>query len=102
MAPFRVEVSGTWRDLALSTDEACTEVYLVAAPGLGAKPRSLRRRVQRDKPCEFREPDRRSTLDRFPEPDRSACRRRTHDGSDRCAHAVLTPLVESRMRLMIR
>jgi len=36
MAPFRVEVSGTWRDLALSTDEACTEVYLVAAPGPNA------------------------------------------------------------------
>lgn len=36
MAPFRVEVSGTWRDLARSTDEPCTEVYLVAAPGPGA------------------------------------------------------------------
>jgi hypothetical protein len=33
MAPFRVEVSGTWRNLALSTDEPATEVYLVAAPG---------------------------------------------------------------------
>ena len=36
MAPFRVEVSGTWRDLVLSTDEAYTEVYLVAAPGPNA------------------------------------------------------------------
>jgi hypothetical protein len=33
MAPFRVEVSGIWRDLALSTEEPATEVYLVAAPG---------------------------------------------------------------------
>ena len=33
MAPFRVEVSGTWRDLRLSTDEPCTQVFLVAAPG---------------------------------------------------------------------
>jgi hypothetical protein len=36
MAPFRVEVSGMWRDLALRTDEAYTEVYLVAAPGPNA------------------------------------------------------------------
>ena len=27
--------------------------------------------------------------------------RRAHDRADRCAHAVLTPLVESRMRLMV-
>ena len=36
MAPFRVEVSGTWRDLALRTEEPATEVFLVAAPGPGA------------------------------------------------------------------
>lgn len=36
MVPFRVEVSGTWRDLARSTEEAYTEVYLVAAPGPNA------------------------------------------------------------------
>ena len=36
MDPFRVEVSGTWRDLALSTDAQYTEVYLVAAPGPNA------------------------------------------------------------------
>jgi hypothetical protein len=36
--PFKVEVTGTWRDPALSpySDEDCTEVYLVAAPGPGA------------------------------------------------------------------
>jgi hypothetical protein len=33
---FKVEVTGTWRDLVSSTDEAATEVYLVAAPGPGA------------------------------------------------------------------
>jgi hypothetical protein len=33
MAPYRVEVSGTWRNLALSTEEPATEVYHVAAPG---------------------------------------------------------------------
>jgi len=36
MTAFRVEVSGTWRDLALSTEEARTQVFLVAAPGPGA------------------------------------------------------------------
>jgi hypothetical protein len=36
MAAFRVEVTGTWRDLALSTEEPCTHVFLVAAPGPGA------------------------------------------------------------------
>ena len=36
MNPFRVEVSGTWRDLALNTEEQRTQVFLVAAPGPGA------------------------------------------------------------------
>jgi hypothetical protein len=33
MTAFRVEVTGTLRDLALSTEEACTQVFVVAAPG---------------------------------------------------------------------
>jgi hypothetical protein len=36
MASFRVEVTGTFRDLALSTEEPYTQVFLVAAPGPGA------------------------------------------------------------------
>jgi hypothetical protein len=28
-----VEVSGVWRDLALRTEEPCSQVFLVAAPG---------------------------------------------------------------------
>jgi hypothetical protein len=33
MTAFRVEVTGTFRDLALSTEEAYTQVFVVAAPG---------------------------------------------------------------------
>jgi hypothetical protein len=33
MTAFRVEVTGTFRDLALSTEQACTHVFVVAAPG---------------------------------------------------------------------
>ena len=36
MTAFRVEVTGTFRDLALSTEEACTQVFVVAAPGPAA------------------------------------------------------------------
>ena len=36
MTAFRVEVCGIWRDLALSTEEQRTQVFLVAAPGPGA------------------------------------------------------------------
>jgi hypothetical protein len=34
--PFRVEVSGTWRNAALQTEEPRTEVFIVAAPGPSA------------------------------------------------------------------
>ena len=33
MPAFRVEVTGTWRDLALLTEEPHSQVFLVAAPG---------------------------------------------------------------------
>jgi hypothetical protein len=36
MTAFRVEVTGTWRDLAQSTDQSWTQVFLVAAPGPSA------------------------------------------------------------------
>jgi hypothetical protein len=33
MPAFRVEVTGVWRDLALQTEQAHSQVFLVAAPG---------------------------------------------------------------------
>jgi hypothetical protein len=36
MPAYRVEVSGTWRDLALQTDQPRSQVYTVAAPGPAA------------------------------------------------------------------
>lgn len=33
MPAFRVEVTGVWRDLALLTEETCSQVFVVAAPG---------------------------------------------------------------------
>jgi hypothetical protein len=33
MPPFRVEVTGMWRDLALQTEHPHSQVFLVAAPG---------------------------------------------------------------------
>jgi hypothetical protein len=33
MPAYRVEVTGTWRDLALHTEETSTHVFVVSAPG---------------------------------------------------------------------
>jgi hypothetical protein len=33
MPAFRVEVTGTWRDLALHTEQERRQVFVVAAPG---------------------------------------------------------------------
>ena len=101
--PFNVDFDGG-RNGATGPGLFQTDLRLEypAASGHGTKPRCLRRRVQRDESGRrFDNPtgDRRSTD--FLNLTIPARRRRAHDRADRCAHAVLTPLVESRMRLMV-